>query len=673
MKAQGDWAFCQGINKFVIHRYQAQPWLDRLPGMTMGPNGGYGVHWERTQTWWEFVPAYHTYLSRCQQMLRRGLPVADILYLTPEGAPCVFFPPRSAFLLGLFADRRGYNFDGCAPGTLIARAAVKERRIVFPDGMSYALLVLPRFQTMTPHLLEKLVTLVEDGATILGAPPLKSPSLSNYPDCDHRVREFAAKLWPEGQMQPQRQVGKGRVYYDHGAALKALTNPLADAMWIWSAKDEAASGETCASQTFMREFDVTQIETIETVQVTITADKSYALSLNGRFLTSGNAVERASRVDISGLLRSGSNQLQIRVDRNNEKTRQSGLIAAVDIVYGDGKTINIHTDHQWTCSCNETIAGEVAAEIGPFGTAPWNLNDSAIEQADIYPSYSMTADILLGMGIKSDFDAEGPIRCNHRRDAADDFYFLANGEGQQQTAICRFRVTGRQPEWWDPITGEHRDLPEYSERDGRTEIPMCLDALQSGFVVFRKPATPPPDRRGVNFPKLETLSTLAPPWEVSFDPRWGGPKRVTFSHLDDWCKRSEPGIRHYSGKATYSLMFDCDRLDAGLSYFIALGKVANIASVKINDRDLGVAWCEPWRLRIPSGVLMRRGNSLEIVVANLWTNRLIGDSNLPPEQRLTWITGNPFHHDDPLLESGLLGPVAIQVCESPSAFVTTPA
>jgi hypothetical protein len=55
---------------------------------------------------------------------------------------------------------------------------------------------------------------------------------------------------------------------------------------------------------------------------------------------------------------------------------------------------------------------------------------------------------------------------------------------------------------------------------------------------------------------------------------------------------------------------------------------------------------------------------LEVVVANLWTNRLIGDSNLPPEKRLTWITGNPFHPEDTLLESGLLGPVTIQASVS---------
>jgi len=670
MKAQGDWAFCQGINKFVIHRYQAQPWLDRFPGMTMGPNGGYGVHWERTQTWWDFAPAYHTYISRCQQMLRRGLPVADILYLTPEGAPCVFFPPRSVFLPGLFADRRGYNFDGCAPGTLIARATVSEGRIVFPDGMSYALLVLPRFQTMTPRLLETVVKLVEDGATIVGAPPLKSPSLSNYPDCDHRVHELAAKLWQAGDAQSYRTFGKGRVYFDRSAFSTPHTNPFADAIWIWS-KEENAPGATYPHVTFMREFDVDKIEEIEFAQVTVTADKSYSLTLNSRFIRSGNAVERASHVDISGLLRTGSNQLQIRVDRNIDKARRSGLIASLDIRYRNGKSAIIRSDRQWTCFGNEIARAEPATELGSWAMAPWSLTDSAIEQDDIYPSYSITAAILLQMGIKSDFDAEGLIRCNHRREGVTDIYFLANGESHPQTAICRFRATGRQPEWWDPLTGTYRDLPDYSERDGQTEIPMRLDALESGFVVFRKSAETPSEQRGANFRKLEIVSTLGAPWRVSFDPRWGGPESIAFAQLDDWSQRSEPGIRHYSGKASYRLVFDCDRLEPKLRYFISLGKVANIASVKINNHDLGIAWCEPWSLPIPAGVLQRRGNSLEIVVANLWTNRLIGDSNLPPEQRLTWITGNPFHPDDPLLESGLLGPVTIQASESPSTPSST--
>ena len=91
LEAQGDWAPCAGVNRFVFHRYAAQPCLDRYPGMTFGP---YGVHWDRTETWWDMAWGYHSYLVRCQTMLRRGLPVADILYLDAEGAPTCFGLPR---------------------------------------------------------------------------------------------------------------------------------------------------------------------------------------------------------------------------------------------------------------------------------------------------------------------------------------------------------------------------------------------------------------------------------------------------------------------------------------------------------------------------------------------------------------------------------------------------
>jgi hypothetical protein len=196
LKAQGDWALCAGVQRFVFHRYAHQPWLDRYPGMTFGP---YGVHWDRTETWWEMASGYHTYLARCQTMLKRGLPVADVLYLDAEGAPNVFRAPASATLDGL-PDRRGYNFDACAPAALVQRASVKNGRIALPDGMSYRLLVLPRLQTMTPAVLRKIKLLVDAGATLVGSPPQRSPSLENYPNCDAEVQTLAAEIWRSGRV-----------------------------------------------------------------------------------------------------------------------------------------------------------------------------------------------------------------------------------------------------------------------------------------------------------------------------------------------------------------------------------------------------------------------------------------------------------------------------------------
>src|SRR4051794_13281404 len=159
--------------------------------------------------------AYHSYVTRCSAMLRRGLFVADVLYLAAEGAPNVFLAPSSAFQPGEFPDRSGHNFDGCAPGTLMARASVHEGEIVFPDGMRYRLLVLPQVETMTPGLLTKVAELVEAGATIIGMPPKTSPSLSDYPGCDAQVRAIAERLWgaaaEESADGTARTVGSGTV------------------------------------------------------------------------------------------------------------------------------------------------------------------------------------------------------------------------------------------------------------------------------------------------------------------------------------------------------------------------------------------------------------------------------------------------------------------------------
>ena len=215
LKNQGDWAFCVGINRLVFHTFAHQALGDAYkPGITMGP---YGVHWHRNQTWWPMVSDYHRYLSRCSELLRQGVHVSDVLYLTPEGTPHIFLPPPSALEgSGRLADKKGYGFDGCSPKILMARAEVKDGRIAFPEGSSYRLMVLPQVETMTPGLLTKIRDLVKAGATIVGAPPLKSPSLMNYPACDDEVQALAKDLWGSTDQQKtaiKRNYGKGVVHW----------------------------------------------------------------------------------------------------------------------------------------------------------------------------------------------------------------------------------------------------------------------------------------------------------------------------------------------------------------------------------------------------------------------------------------------------------------------------
>ncbi|WP_316843847.1 glycosyl hydrolase [Pedobacter psychrodurus] len=213
MKNQGDWAFAAGVNRFVYHTFQNQFLPDSLrPGATMGP---YGVHWDRNQTWWPMVDAYHQYVSRCQYLLQQGRTVADILYLTPEGSPHVFVPPSTALRGDTLADRKGYNFDGCAPAQLM-KAYVENQYIVFPGGARYRILVLPESETITPELLTKINALISSGATVIGNPPKRSPSLVGYPVCDEQVKQMAGKIWGAGTLpktQEIRNYGKGKIIW----------------------------------------------------------------------------------------------------------------------------------------------------------------------------------------------------------------------------------------------------------------------------------------------------------------------------------------------------------------------------------------------------------------------------------------------------------------------------
>ena len=206
-KAIGDLNFCRGINLFVFHRYAMQPWLDRKPGMTMGP---WGTNFERTNTWWEQSRAWMTYLSRCQALLQDGLFVADACYYYGEGAPNTIDAERSALSPPLPA---GYDFDVCDRETLLTRMRVADGRIVLPNGMSYRVLVLPDTNRMTVPVLRKIHDLVEAGATVVGPRPEKTPTLSGYPTADAELQRLADRMWGQstGSQAYDYRLGKGRV------------------------------------------------------------------------------------------------------------------------------------------------------------------------------------------------------------------------------------------------------------------------------------------------------------------------------------------------------------------------------------------------------------------------------------------------------------------------------
>ena len=163
-------------------------------------------------------------------------------------------------------------------------------------------------------------------------------------------------------------------------------------------------------------------------------------------------------------------------------------------------------------------------------------------------------------------------------------------------------------------------------------IVVSLYPFQSCFIVFNKSGNP--DRRRSSeissFPVKAIVQALDGPWDVSFDPAWGGPSGIVFDTLADWTKRPEDSIKYYSGIASYRKTFDFPEY-VNLKHselILNLGSVKNLAAVSLNGTDLGTVWTSPFHVRI-TGVIRRNNNKLKIDVANLWANRLIGDESEP--------------------------------------------
>jgi hypothetical protein len=226
-------------------------------------------------------------------------------------------------------------------------------------------------------------------------------------------------------------------------------------------------------------------------------------------------------------------------------------------------------------------------------------------------------------------------------------------------ARCAFRVAGKAAELWDPVTGHRRDAAESQHDGGRTTVTLDLAPYGSVFVVFREPATDQrPADRSAGAPLFVPEFELDGPWEVAFDPKWGGPTSAKFDRLVSWTSRPEPGIRFYSGTAAYRQTFDLPDRRIDGPRFLDLGDVREIAEVRLNGRSLGILWAPPFRVEL-TGALKPRGNVVEVEVVNFWPNRIIGDASLPPEHRLTRTNIRAFTAETPLMESGLLGPVRV--------------
>ena len=335
--------------------------------------------------------------------------------------------------------------------------------------------------------------------------------------------------------------------------------------------------------------------------------------------------------------------------------------------------------------------------------------------------YGEVANALRRLGCTPDFICDDrDVTWMHRRAENEDFYFLAVPNKKDKTINCSFRIADRLPELWNPVTGEVQPVAQPCREHGYTKFAIDCPPSHSVFVVFRKKCkignvkyemkdaasgTVPNAPSGTVPSDLLGTVPIVGPWQVTFrEPgQTSDIATATFTNLISWTESKDDDIRYFSGTATYKCKIENLKCKVGtvpMRVVLDLGRVEDIAEVSVSGRTYPALWCPPYKVditdaiaQVPSvpDVPFVPSLTIEIKVTNRWPNRLIGDRRLPedcewddgrmskgfplvkawpkwllrgepsPTGRHAFTTCRLWTADEPLIESGLRGPVVLEI------------
>ena len=615
LKQLGDYEFCLGVNRFIFHRYAHQPWNDRQPGMSMGP---WGINFERSNTWWKQGSAWMDYLSRCQALLQQGRFVADLLYFYGEGAAAGVAHRDLKPVVPA-----GYDYDVCNAEILLNQAAVKHGEIVLQSGMRYRVLVLPENTRMTLSLLKKIQSLIRAGATVYGPKPVKSPSLQ---DRDEAVQKLAAEIWGDcnGVKITSHNYAKGRVLWGESLAgalpsapdfdasqsgMKFIHRRAGDAeIYFVSNQRKAARTVDCTFHVSGKVPELWHPDTGQREVVALYGTTNGCTTIPISFDPVGSVfvVFRAA----------ASAEPVISIARNDQRLLEAG--AAKPVIEISKASFGVPGD--------ATKSRDVTAEVRQRVAA----GEAALPVADFVkygdPAYGVVKTLTID--------------------------YVVGGRAQTASAL-----EGEDLNLTEPSRQPSDNVTLWRQADGS----ISLQAFNPGNYALTLTSG---KKLSATVPELPAALSIEGPWQLSFPPKLGAPATATFDHLTSWTESADEGVKYFSGTATYRKTVEIPAGDfgAGKRFFLDLGTVKNLAAVSVNGKSLGTLWKEPFRIDI-TAVVKPGANELEIQVVNLWPNRLIGDQKLPEDKRITWASVAPYKASDPLLSSGLIGPVRILVAQ----------
>ncbi len=639
LKSVGDLMYTVGINRYIIHRYAHQPWMDKFPGMTMGQ---WGTHFERTTTWWNQGSAWISYLARCQYLLQQGLFAADVCYFPGDDAP-------NDAPLNLAIKAAGYDYDTCNADVLQRRAGVTDGRLVLSDGMSYRVLCLPDSRYMTPGTLTRIRDLVRAGLTVIGPKPAKSPSLADYPACDTQVAALADEIWgdADGDKVKEHALGNGRAIWG-----KTPDRVLADAGVRPDCQFEGATGKLAWIHRTAGDTDIYFLSN----QMPRSQEVKCTFRISGRAPELWHADTGTMEPAAMWSSQAGLTSVPIRFEGSGsvfvvfrKAAGEGAHLVAVKSVPSRAEPVHVPKIEIRKAVYEATdgaggvdVTGKVAAMV-----RTGQLTIPATNSAFGDPAYNHVKRLRL------EYAVDGK---SQSRTAAENASIELVELPPDVPATFAVHASGSGPELWASLPGVY-------------EFSRSTDARTIRAEVKSVPAA----------------AAVAGPWSVTFPPHWGAPPSATFESLISWTDHADAGIKYFSGTAEYEKQIDipAELVGPGRSLVLDLGRVKNIAEVSLNGKDLGILWKPPFAVDI-SGLARAGANTLKVRVTNLWVNRLVGDEQLPEDvewngkpikrwpqwmvdgtprpskDRLTFTTWHHFTKDSQPLESGLIGPVMLR-------------
>ena len=749
LKAVGDKAFTEGINRMVVHRYAMQPHPTAAPAMTLGP---WGIHFDRTNTWWEPARSWMDYLNRCQTILQEGLFVADVAYFVGEnivGYTKVHRKDLNPIL------PEGYDYDLINSETLINRASIKQGQLYLPDGMTYKVLVLQEQPFMTINLLRKLNEMVHKGLILVGKRPHSSLGLNLSSEEKKEFEMICDGLWGDQAMDVvERSVGNGKVlwginleniftkinlnpdftvqYNPNAAPIRYIHRKIGDVEAYFVANQRRTQEEVICN--FRVKNKIPEIWNPitgkrSTVRIYSVHDDMVSVPLKLEEYGSVFVVFRPGKLDENSIYtvqKDGTSLINIsdttlsdRKDFARYEQVQNNF--SISLWAKPESDIMLNTDnpmgyipHPWTeyfaiyPSDGGLLYGKGHATcglaIGRNGVAVW-------ENGKGYPEMTMAVEkpvsgwthfCLVYDGGVSTLFINGKLAA--KKMASPFIVHPGLNKTTLKEGASYYNGDMSIPELINHALSENEigklcsKNYQYERSLGAIDWMEVPDndsflAWENGKYTFTtaKGVVKSYSVKGINKPLI-----IGKEWIVKFPKGTGAPDSIKISDLMSLHEYPLDGVRYFSGTSVYTTDFKVTSamLKGDKNFFIDLGRVEVMAEVIVNGINLGILWSRPYMINV-TDVLKEGVNTLEVRVTNQWTNRLIGDEQLPEENlyvpgggtngigalsrgaikelpdwfmqgkdkphggRISFATWKHYRKDSPLIESGLIGPVRL--------------